>query len=153
FVPFLVVVAHFLPDRGALMMAALFGLLGWATVARLVRSGVLSLREREYTDAARALGASDMRIILRHLLPNTLDILIVASTLNVAVFILAESALDYVAAGSTDVTWATGMTHSGGNILGLDWWVYVFPGAAILLTVLAVNLLGDGLRDALDASS
>lgn len=152
FLPLLMVLSIYLTDRSAPIYVALFGLTGWASVARLVRSGILSLREREYTDAARALGASDVGVIVRHLLPNTLDILIVACTLNVAVFILAEASLDFLGAGTSDLTWARGMQF-GSNILTIEWWSYVFPGAAVLLTVLAVNFLGDGLRDALDTGS
>jgi peptide/nickel transport system permease protein len=152
FLPFLMVLSIYLTNRSMLVYAALFGLVGWAGVARLIRSSVLSLREREFTEAARALGVSDAGVILRHVLPNTLDILIVACTLNVAVFILADAALDYVGAGSRDITWSSVMS-GGGNVLSFDWWVYAFPGACILFTALSVNFVGDGLRDALDTSS
>jgi ABC-type dipeptide/oligopeptide/nickel transport system permease subunit len=152
FLPFLMVLSIYLTNRSMLVYAALFGLVGWAGVARLIRSSVLSLREREFTEAARALGVSDAGVILRHVIPNTLDTLIVACTLNVAVFILADAALDFVGAGSADITWSSVM-RGGGNVLSFDWWIYAFPGACILLTALSVNFMGDGLRDALDTSS
>lgn len=152
FLPFLMVIALFLTDRRAPVYAVLFGLAGWAGVARLVRSGALTVKEREYVEAARALGVSDGGLIMRHVLPNTLDILIVACTLNVAVFVLAEAALDFVGAGPTDITWAKGMVFGAGNILNLYWWTYAFPGSLMLVTALSANFLGDGLRDALDVS-
>jgi peptide/nickel transport system permease protein len=152
FLPFLMVLSTYLTDRSMLVFAVLFGLIGWAGVARLIRSSVLSLREREFVDAARALGVSDVGVILRHVLPNTVDILAVACTLNIAVFILVDAALDFVGAGSSDITWSTVMNADNGDILHVDWWIYVFPGWCILLTVLSVNFLGDGLRDALDTS-
>ena len=150
FLPLLMVLSTYLTNRNMLVFAALFGLFGWAGIARLIRSSVLSLREREFTEAARALGVSDAGVILRHMLPNTLDILAVACTLNVAVFILANAALDFVGVGSSDITWSTVMNADNGDILHVDWWIYVFPGACILLTALSVNFVGDGLRDALD---
>lgn len=149
FLPLLMVLVLYLPDRGMFMYILLFGVTGWAAVARLVRSSVLSLREREFAEAARALGVSDLGVIGRHMLPNTLDILIVAFTLNVAVFVLAEAALDYLGAGPIDMTWGKALARAG-SILELQWWMIVFPGAGLLLTVLSVNFLGDGLRDALD---
>jgi peptide/nickel transport system permease protein len=150
--PLLMTLALYLTNRGAIMYALLFGLTGWAAVARLCRASILSIREREYVEAARALGVSDAGVIVRHLIPNTLDVLIVAATLNVATFILAEASLDFLGVGTSDPTWARGLT-SGGDILHLDWWVFLFPSIPMLLTVLAVNFLGDGLRDALDSTS
>jgi ABC-type dipeptide/oligopeptide/nickel transport system permease subunit len=150
--PFLMTLALYLTNRGALMYAVLFGLTGWAAVARLCRGSILSIREREYVEAARALGVSDAGVISRHLIPNILDVLIVAATLNVATYILAEASLDYLGVGTYDPTWAQGL-RLGGNILGLVWYVLVFPIVPMLLTVLAVNFLGDGLRDALDSTS
>jgi peptide/nickel transport system permease protein len=153
FLPLLMVLSAYLTNRSMLVFAALFGLFGWAGIARLIRSSVLSLREREFIEAARALGVSDAGVILRHVLPNTLDILAVACTLNVAVFILANAALDFVGVGPSDITWSTVMNADNGDILHLDWWIYAFPGACILLTALSINFVGDGLRDALDTST
>ncbi|WP_414475395.1 ABC transporter permease [Microvirga sp. M2] len=123
----------------------------WVQYARLVRGSVLSLREREFILSARAIGVRDWRIIFQHLLPNLLGPVIVLMTLNVATNILLESSLTFLGMGvdPTIPSWG-GMLADGRTYLQIAWWVSVFPGLAIMLTVLGLNLLGDWLRDSLD---
>lgn len=123
----------------------------WVQYARLVRGSVLALREREFVQAARAIGVRDWRIIVQHLVPNLLGPVIVLMTLNIATNILLESSLTFLGLGvdPTIPSWG-GMLADGRTYLQLAWWVSVFPGLAILLTVLGLNLLGDWLRDSLD---
>ncbi|MCJ8140026.1 ABC transporter permease [Falsirhodobacter halotolerans] len=123
----------------------------WVQYARLVRAQVLTLREREFILSARATGVKNRHIILRHILPNLLGPVIVLMTLNVANNILLESSLTFLGLGvdPTIPSWG-GMLADGRTYLQTAWWVSVFPGLAILLTVLGLNLLGDWLRDTLD---
>jgi peptide/nickel transport system permease protein len=123
----------------------------WVQYARLVRGSVLTLREREFILSARAIGVKDWRIIIHHLLPNLIGPVIVLMTLNVATNILLESSLTFLGLGidPTIPSWG-GMLAEGRTYLQTAWWVSVFPGLAILLTVLGLNLLGDWLRDSLD---
>jgi len=123
----------------------------WVQYARLVRGSVLTLREREFILSARAIGVTDWRIIFQHLLPNLIGPVIVLMTLNVANNILLESSLTFLGLGvdPTIPSWG-GMLADGRTYLQTAWWVSVFPGLAILLTVLGLNLLGDWLRDSLD---
>ncbi|MBT2774145.1 ABC transporter permease [Halomonas sp. ISL-60] len=123
----------------------------WVQYARLVRGSVLSLRDREFILAAKAIGVKDIRILFQHLLPNLIGPVIVLMTLNVANNILLESSLTFLGLGVDPVipSWG-GMLAEGRTYLQTAWWVSVFPGVAILLTVLGLNLLGDWLRDALD---
>ncbi len=129
----------------------IIGLTGWMGVARLVRAEVLSLRERDFVLAARAIGASDLRIIFRHILPNALSPVIVTATLGVAGAILTESALSFLGIGVQPPipSWGNMLT-AGKDYLEFAWWLSLFPGLAILVTVIAYNLVGEGLRDALD---
>jgi ABC-type dipeptide/oligopeptide/nickel transport system permease subunit len=127
------------------------GLVGWAGVARVVRGEVLGLRARDFVQAARALGASDVRILLRHLLPGVLAPVIVIATLGVGGAIMAEAALSFIGLGARPPTPSWGaMVADGRDLLRVAPWVSLVPGLAIGLTVLGVNLLGDGLRDALE---
>ena len=127
------------------------GAVGWAGMARLVRGEVLTLRVREYVQAARALGASDARIVWRHLLPGVLAPVIVAATLGVGGAIMAEAALSFVGLGARPPTPSWGaMVADGRDLLRVAPWVSIVPGLAIGVTVLGVNLVGDGLRDALE---
>jgi peptide/nickel transport system permease protein len=123
----------------------------WVQYARVVRGSVLTLREREFILSARAIGVRDWRIIIQHLLPNLIGPVIVLMTLNVANNILLESSLTFLGLGvdPTIPSWG-GMLADGRTYLQTAWWVSVFPGLAILLTVLGLNLLGDWLRDSLD---
>jgi len=122
--------------------------------ARVVRAEVLSLRELDYTTAARALGASDWRIMFRHILPNTAAPIIVQATFAVGLGILAESGLSFLGLGvnPTTPTWGLAL-NEGRDFVRQAWWISVFPGLAIMFTVLGLNLFGDGLRDALDVRS
>jgi len=119
--------------------------------ARLARGSVLELRTREFVVAARALGAADPRLLLRHIVPNTLAPLIVQGTTSFPVAILAEAALAYLGLGTQPPypSWGL-MLKEAQNFLSMNPWFAVFPGAAIALAVLGLNLLGDGLRDLLD---
>lgn len=130
---------------------AVIGLTGWMGVARLTRAEVLAIREMDYIMAARCIGCSDIRIILRHILPNALSPLLVAATLGIAGAILTESALSFLGIGVQPPTpsWGNILT-SGKDYIEFAWWLSLFPGLAILVTVLAYNLLGEGVRDALD---
>lgn len=130
---------------------AVIGLTGWMGVARLVRAEVLAIREMDYILAARCIGCSDLRIILRHILPNALSPVLVAATLGVAGAILTESALSFLGIGVQPPTpsWGNILT-SGKDYIEFAWWLSLYPGLAILITVLAYNLLGEGIRDALD---
>lgn len=136
------------------LLVLIIGALGWMSTARLVRAEFLSLREREFVEAARALGSSNLRLIWLHILPNALAPLIVSATLAVGHSILVESALSFLGFGVQPPT------PSWGNLLNQarQWldgapWLAIPPGALILLTMLSVNFLGDGLRDALDSRS
>jgi peptide/nickel transport system permease protein len=130
---------------------AVIGLTGWMGVARLVRAEVLTIREMDYVMAARCIGCSNLRIILRHILPNALSPVLVAATLGVAGAILTESSLSFLGIGVQPPTpsWGNILT-SGKDYIEFAWWLSLFPGLAILVTVLAYNLLGEGIRDALD---
>ncbi len=127
------------------------GLTSWMGVARLVRAEFLSLKEREFVLAARAQGASDMRIIFRHILPNAMAPVFVSAILGVGGAILTESALSFLGIGVQPPTpsWGNILTAGKDNI-EIAYWLSLYPGLAILLTVLGYNLLGEGLRDALD---
>jgi peptide/nickel transport system permease protein len=130
---------------------AVIGVTGWMGVARLVRAEFLSLREREFILAAKALGASDLRVMLRHMLPNALAPVMVSATLGVAGAILTESALSFLGLGVQPPTpsWGNILTAGKDNI-EIAWWLSVFPGLAILITVMSYNLLGEGIREAID---
>jgi peptide/nickel transport system permease protein len=130
---------------------AIIGVTGWMGIARLVRAEFLSLKEREFVQAARALGAGDGRIIFRHLLPNSLAPVMVSATLGVAGAILTESALSFLGLGVQPPTpsWGNILTAGKDNI-EIAWWLSLFPGLAILITVMGYNLLGEGIREAID---
>ena len=126
-------------------------LVSWTSIARIVRGQVLSLREREFVVAARSLGASNRRILTREILPNLAAPIIVYSSLLLPQTILLEAALSFLGVGVSPPTASWGwMIADAADNFDTQWWYMVFPGAALLLTVLAFNLLGDGLRDALD---
>ena len=129
----------------------IIGVTGWMGVARLVRAETLSLKERDFVAAARAQGAGTARILFRHILPNTLAPVLVAATLGVAGAILVESGLSFLGIGVQPPTpsWGNILTAGKDNI-EFAWWLSLFPGLAIFLTVLGYNLLGEGIRDAVD---
>jgi peptide/nickel transport system permease protein len=135
------------PLKIGLILAFLF----WTAIARIVRGLFLSLREREFVEAARAAGASDFRIIVRHMLPNCLGPIIVNTTLVVAAAILVEAALSFLGFGIQPPNAALGKLVSEGQAEGFElWWLVTFPGLVIVIIALCVNFVGDGLRDALD---
>ncbi len=137
------------PGVGVIIFLIAFGT--WTYFARIVRGLVLSLREREFVDAARAMGASDLRIMFREILPNLVAPIIVYATLQIPLNILIEASLSFLGVGVRPPTASWGqMIASATPTFNTAWWYMVFPGAALLLTVLAFNLLGDGLRDALN---
>jgi peptide/nickel transport system permease protein len=123
----------------------------WVVYARTVRGSVLSVKEQEFVEGARALGATDLRIILRHLTPNVLTPVIVISSFQFAELIIAESSLSFLGLGvqPPNPSWGA-MLSQGREYLTSAWWLGIFPGLAIILTVLSTNLFGDGIRDALD---
>ena len=145
----LAVIAFLGPSIWNIMV--IIGLTGWMWVARLVRAEFLSLREREFVAAARSLGASDARLICRHLLPNALTPVMVSATLGVAGAILTESALSFLGLGVQPPTpsWGNILTAGKDNI-EIAWLLSLFPGLAILVTVMSYNLLGEGIREAID---
>jgi peptide/nickel transport system permease protein len=145
----LMVIAFLEPSLWNVM--AVIGLTSWPGLARLVRGESLSLRERDFILAARGLGLSSARIIFVHLLPNLVAPILVSATLGVGGAILTESALSFLGLGVQPpmASWGNILT-SGKDYLHVAWWLSVFPGVAILLTVLALNLLGEGLRDVFD---
>jgi len=132
----------------------IIGLTSWMYLARIVRANVLSLREMDYISASRALGASDGRIIFRHLLPNTIAPLIVSATLGVASAIISEAYVSFLGLGvqGATATWGN-MLEGAYRYLENAPWLWFFPGTLILFTVLGINFIGDGLRDALDPRS
>jgi peptide/nickel transport system permease protein len=140
--------------KEAIALAILLGVLLWGTLARIVRAEFLSLREKEFVEAAHATGAKDRRIIFRHILPNAMSPIIVNTTLVTGIAIILEAALSFLGFGVRPPTPAWGqMAAQGGNLaVGAAgaWWTLVFPAGALVTTVLSVNFLGDGLRDALD---
>ncbi len=127
------------------------GVSSWVVYARIVRGAVLTLREREFVQAALALGGGDVRVLLRHILPNALTPWLVVATLDMARVIVIESALSFLGLGVQPPapTWG-GMLADGRVYISTAWWLATFPGLAILVTVLGINLFGDGLRDTLD---
>ncbi|MCL5075504.1 MAG: ABC transporter permease [Chloroflexi bacterium] len=130
---------------------AVIGVTGWVVYARVIRSEVLSLREREFVLAARAAGASDRRILTVHVLPNVLGILAVVASIEVANVILLESALGFLGLGVQPPTASWGnMLGEGRDYLTTSWWLATWPGLALAITALSINVLGDFLRDALD---
>ena len=145
----LAVIAFLEPGISNIMIV--IGLTSWMGVTRLVRAEFLSVKEREFTQSARAIGAGDMRIIFRHILPNSIAPVIVSAVLGVAGAILTESALSFLGIGVQPPasSWGNILTIGKDNI-EIAWWLSVFPGVAILVTVLAYNLLGEGIRDAID---
>ncbi|MDX1914463.1 MAG: ABC transporter permease [Methylophilus sp.] len=130
------------------------GLTSWMGVTRLVRAEFLSLSEREFVQASRTLGAKDARLIFTHLLPNSLTPIIVSSVLGVASAVLMESGLSFLGLGvqAPQASWGNILTD-GKEYIQFAWWLSLYPGMAILITVLGYNLLGEGLRDALDPRS
>jgi len=151
----ILVFTKFLGRGSPMLIVLIFGLFSWMGISRLVRSLFLSIREREFVEAAKAVGVRDRRIIFRHILPNAFSPIVVSASLLVAGNIISEAFVSFLGFG-VDV-----MTPTWGNILSQartfipqgNWWWPAFPGLAIIITVLAVNFVGDGLRDAFDPRS
>jgi peptide/nickel transport system permease protein len=148
----ILVFTKFLGQGSWVSVTIIFGLFGWLGIARLVRAVMLSLREEEYVDAARAAGIGSRRIIFRHLLPNALSPIIVATTLSVAGVIIGEAFVSFLGYGVGSETPTLGNILAGSLdfISQGNWWWAFFPGASIVVIVLGINFMGDGLRDALD---
>jgi peptide/nickel transport system permease protein len=151
FLLLVLIVTIYGPSLAIIVLA--IGLTGWTGAARLIRSESLSLRTREFIAAAKVQGASDNRVIFRHLIPNVTSLIIVLATLSIPGVILAEAALSFIGLGDpTKTSWGI-ILESGQHTLDTAWWVAVEPGIMLFLTVLAFNFLGDGLRDAFDPKS
>ncbi len=145
----LMVIAFLEPN--ILNVMAVIGLTSWMGLARLVRGESLSLREREFIQAARAVGVSQARLLFVHLLPNVISPVLVAATLGVGGAVLTESALSFLGLGVQPPVPSWGnMLTAGKDYIHVAWWLSLFPGLAILFTVMAFNMLGEGLRDVLD---
>lgn len=145
----LIITALFSP--GAFTLVVILGLLGWAGITLFVRGQTFAIREREFVTAARTVGASGSRIMLRHILPNVLPFIFILAAIDVGTIILTESALSYLGIGIQPPTpsWGNMLSNASGYF-NLAWWLVVSPGVMIFLTVLCLYLIGDGLRDALD---
>ena len=141
--------------RSLILLPLIIGLLTWPQVARLVRSVTLSVKEQEFVTGARALGARNNRIMFLHILPNVINPVVVAATLLVGQNIVLESFLSFLGFGIQPPlrSWGTSLADAQGDFANGNWWWAFFPGLFILLTVLAINFIGDGLRDALDPRS
>jgi peptide/nickel transport system permease protein len=146
----LLTAAALLGEGSQWRVSIILALFLWTGIARIVRGVFLSLREKEYVEAAKASGAGDTRIMFRHILPNTLGPVVVAGTLAVANAILIEAALSFLGFGIKPPTTSLGVLVASGQNNPQKWWVTVFPGLTIVLIVLCINFMGDGLRDALD---
>lgn len=146
--------ATLIGERGSVRsVITILALFFWMTIARLVRAEILSLKQREYVEAARSIGSPGWRILLRHLLPNAAGTIVVSLTLAVAAAILTESALSFLGFGIDTVftpTWGNLLNDAKSAPLTGDTFLVLFPGLAVLITVLCVNFIGDGLRDAVD---
>lgn len=149
----LLVAARFLGHGSPARIALILGCLVWTNLARIVRGTFLSLKEKEYVEAAKASGSSNLRIIYRHILPNTIGPIVVAATLLTGLAILYESTISFLGFGIQAPSWSLGSLVANGDSAGLNlWWLVTIPGLVIVLIILCVNFVGDGLRDALDPS-
>jgi peptide/nickel transport system permease protein len=147
---FLIVVASVLSVRSLPVMAVVIGVIDWPMMARVVRSQVLTLRERVYIEAARAQGVRNVVILFRHVMPNTIAPITVVSTLSMARYILYEAALAFIGLSDPEaISWGS-LLAQGRSVMNTAWWLTIFPGVMIFITVLGFNLGGDGLRDAFD---
>jgi len=148
---FLVLAVIAILEPSIINIMIVIGLTSWMEPARLIRAEFISLKEREFVLAARAIGATDDRIMFRHILPNGLSPILVSATMGVGGAILIESALSFLGLGVQPPTPSWGsLLSSGKDNIEIAWWLSAFPGLAILVTVLGYNLLGEGIRDALD---
>jgi oligopeptide transport system permease protein len=150
----IIMVMAFMESRSVGHVILVLGVFGWLTMARIVRGQVLSLKEREFVEAARALGARPLPIILRHMIPNILGPVIVYASLSVPAAMLAESFISFLGLGISEpeTSWGV-LIKEGSDALSpekTNWWLVTFPGAALALTLYCLNAVGDGLRDAVD---
>ena len=148
---FVIVIMSTFQTKSLFWLFGLIGAISWLTMARLVRAQVMSLRGREFVDAARALGASPARILFRHIVPNTLGVVVVYATLSLPSVILYEAILSFLGVGvqAPLASWGTLVTEGSSQIIAYPW-LLIGPGAVMALTIFALNFFGDGLRDALD---
>lgn len=148
---FVIVIMQILGTKSLVYLFALIGLISWLNMARIVRGQVLSLRNREFVEAARAIGASPKRIIFRHIVPNTLGPVIVYSTLSLPSVMLTEAFLSFLGLGvqAPAASWGTLVTEGASQVLVAPW-TLIAPGLIMSITIFSLNFLGDGLRDALD---
>lgn len=149
----LIVAVSMFEVRSSFVMMIVMSVISWPWMARTIRGEFLHLRETSYVEAARSIGASDFRIIFRHITPNALSPIIVLATIDLAWFILYQATLTFLGLGDpTEVSWGI-MINLGRKYIRSAWWVSTFPGLAIFFSTLGFNLLGDGLRDALDVKT
>src|SRR5206468_6336846 len=142
-----IALASVLRQGSILIVVLILGLVNWTYLARIIRAEVLSLRERDFIEAARAIGAGDPVILFRHLLPNLIGPLVVFATLSMAGNILLESALSFLGVGVQPPTPSWGnMIEEGMSLASAAWWISLFPGLAILVTVASYNVVGEGLQ-------
>src|SRR6267142_2466800 len=147
----LLTAAKFLGHSGPTQVALLLAFFIWTNTARIVRGSFLSLREKEYVEAAKASGSGDLRIMFRHMLPNAVGPIVVNATLIVGIAILTEAALSFLGFGIQPPNPSLGkLINDGQDVSSSMWWLVTFPGLTIVLIVLCINFIGDGLRDALD---
>jgi peptide/nickel transport system permease protein len=153
--PLLITASAIYASGGVTTIILILGLLTWPGTARLVRAQYLTMRETEFVEAAKATGVGDGRIMFRHILPNVLSPVIVTTTLSIAAFVSLEATLDFLGLGIRypDITWGLILNDAQNDLIAGIWWWAVFPGLFLVITVLAVNFIGDGLRDALDVRS
>lgn len=150
FIPIVVILVTLYPEGGLIMIGLAIAFINWTGYARLIRSEILSLRERQFTEAARGLGASNLRIILRHMLPNAIAPVIVAATFGMAAAILTEAGVAFLGFGNPVIPSWGRICAEGRDVMRTAWWITVLPGIMIFIAVLGFNLLGDGIRDSLD---
>lgn len=145
---FLILAVIALLEPSIVNIMIIIGVTSWMGVARLIRAEILSLKERDFIYAEKAIGASDVRIIVRHLIPNAIAPVLVSITLGIAAAILVESSLSFLGIGVQPPTPSWGnILSEGKSVMGAAWWMMLFPGLAIFITVLGYNLLGEGIRE------
>ncbi len=149
----IVVASNFTQARTAIGIAIILGAFGWLDLSRILRSQILGLREREFIEAAHALGASDRRVMFKHLIPNMLGSIIVWATLAAATTILLEASLTYLGFGVANDTSLGKLVSDGVSAAQTRPWLFYFPGIMLLVIALCINLIGDGIRDAFDPSN
>lgn len=150
FYPLVIILVTLYPEGGLIMIGLAIAFVAWTGYARLVRSEILSLKERQFAEAARGLGASNFRVITRHMLPNAIAPIIVAATFGMASAILIEAGVSFLGFGNPTIPSWGRICSEGMDVMRKAWWITTLPGVMIFITVLGFNLLGDGIRDSLD---